>query len=73
VHEALEMRDGDKLRYGGKGTLKAVKNVNKKIAEAVIGLDALDQRAVDRAMLAWMGRPTRASWGRMLFWGSAWP
>jgi enolase len=63
VHEALEMRDGDKLRYGGKGTLKAVKNVNKKIAEAVIGLDALDQRAVDRAMLALDGTPNKSKLG----------
>ena len=63
VHEALEMRDGDKLRYGGKGTLKAVKNVNKKIAEAVIGLDALDQRAVDHAMLALDGTPNKSKLG----------
>ena len=63
VHEALEMRDGDKLRYGGKGTLKAVKNVNKKIAEAVVGLDALDQRAVDHAMLALDGTPNKSKLG----------
>jgi len=63
VHEALEMRDGDKLRYGGKGTLKAVKKVNKKIAEAVIGLDALDQRAVDHAMLALDGTPNKSKLG----------
>jgi enolase len=63
VHEALEMRDGDKLRYGGKGTLKAVKNVNKKIAEAVIGLDALDQKAVDHAMLALDGTPNKSKLG----------
>jgi enolase len=63
VHEALEMRDGDKLRYGGKGTLKAVKNVNKKIAEAVIGLDALDQRAVDHAMLTMDGTPNKSKLG----------
>jgi enolase len=63
VHEALEMRDGDKLRYGGKGTLKAVKNVNKKIAEAVIGLDGLDQKAVDHAMLALDGTPNKSKLG----------
>ena len=63
VHEALEMRDGDKLRYGGKGTLKAVKKVNKKIAEAVIGLDALDQRAVDHTMLALDGTPNKSKLG----------
>jgi enolase 1/2/3 len=63
VHEALEMRDGDKLRYGGKGTLKAVKNVNKKIAEAIIGLDALDQREVDHAMLSLDGTPNKSKLG----------
>ena len=42
VYEACELRDGDKARYGGKGVLKAVQNVNDEIAEAIIGLDALD-------------------------------
>ncbi len=41
VHEALELRDGDKTRYGGKGTLQAVDHVNKEIAEAILGLDGL--------------------------------
>jgi len=63
VHEALEMRDLDKLRYGGKGTLKAVKNVNKKIADAIIGLDALDQKAVDQAMLALDGTRNKSKLG----------
>src|SRR5512143_1082419 len=52
VHEALELRDGDKSRYGGKGVKKAVGHVNGEIRAAVTGLDALDQGAVDRAMLA---------------------
>jgi len=52
VYEALELRDGDKSRYLGKGVLKAVTHVNTDIAAAVNGLDALDQAAVDRAMLA---------------------
>jgi enolase 1/2/3 len=52
VYEALELRDGDKSRYLGKGVLKAVGHVNSDIAAAVKGLDALDQPAVDRAMLA---------------------
>jgi len=52
VYEALELRDGDKSRYLGKGVLKAVAHVNTDIAAAVNGLDALDQAAVDRAMLA---------------------
>src|SRR5207302_2860675 len=47
-HEALELRDGDKARYLGKGTLKAVANVKTKIAPALIGFDALDQVGVDR-------------------------
>jgi enolase len=51
VHEALELRDGDKKRYGGKGVQKAVGHVRKEIAEALIGTDALDQGAVDRAMI----------------------
>ena len=51
VHEALELRDGDKARYGGKGVRKAVGHVNNEIAAALTGMDALDQGAVDRAML----------------------
>ena len=52
VYEALELRDGDKSRYSGKGVLKAVEHVNIDIAESVRGLDALDQAGVDGAMLA---------------------
>ena len=51
IHEALELRDGDPARYGGKGVSKAVSHVNGEIRAAVTGLDALDQGAVDRAML----------------------
>ena len=47
VHEALELRDGDKNRYGGKGVTKAVENVNTKIAEVLIGADATQQKAID--------------------------
>src|SRR6185312_3377646 len=50
-HEAVELRDNDKSRYLGKGTLKAVRNINEKIAPAVHDLDAEDQAAVDRKML----------------------
>jgi len=50
VHEAVELRDGDPKRYGGKGVLRAVSNVNEIIADQVVGLDALDQIAVDQAM-----------------------
>jgi enolase len=63
VHEALELRDGDKARYGGKGTLKAVEHVNNEIAEAIVGLDALDQGAVDGAMLALDGTPNKSRLG----------
>jgi enolase 1/2/3 len=63
VHEALELRDGDKARFGGKGTLKAVGHVNKEIRNAVIGLDGLDQAAVDHAMLALDGTPNKSKLG----------
>src|SRR5690606_40612483 len=55
--EALELRDGDRKRYGGKGVLHAVSNVNTRIAPAVRGLEASDQRAVDRAMIELDGTP----------------
>ena len=50
-HEAIELRDGDKSRYLGKGVLQAVAHVNGEIARAVTGLDATDQRALDRRMI----------------------
>src|SRR6202142_1105539 len=50
-HEAIELRDGDKKRYLGKGVLKAVANVNGAIATAVMGMDAADQRALDQKMI----------------------
>jgi enolase len=63
IHEALELRDGDKSRYNGKGVLKAVENINKDILRAVSGLDALDQAAVDGAMLALDGTPNKSGLG----------
>ena len=51
VREAIELRDGDKARYNGKGVLKAVENVKGEIAEAVVGLDGCDQASVDRTMI----------------------
>jgi enolase len=63
VHEALELRDGDKSRFGGKGTLKAVEHVNTEIADAIFGLDALDQSAVDHAMFALDGTPNKSRLG----------
>jgi enolase len=62
-HEALELRDGDKSRYGGKGTLKAVENVNTKIAENIMGMDALDQKGIDEVMLELDGTPTKSNLG----------
>jgi len=63
VHEALELRDGDKDRYGGKGVTKAVENVNTKIAETLIGADATEQKAIDMAMLALDGTPNKKKLG----------
>ncbi|MBN2085286.1 MAG: phosphopyruvate hydratase [Anaerolineales bacterium] len=63
VHEALEMRDGDKTRYGGKGVLQAVEHVNREIAGKLVGMDAMDQKAVDRAMLDLDGTPNKSKLG----------
>ncbi len=62
-NEALELRDGDKSRYLGKGTLKAVENVNKIIAPALKGFSALEQRTIDKKMLALDGTPTKSKLG----------
>ncbi|MHC4943541.1 MAG: phosphopyruvate hydratase [Planctomycetota bacterium] len=63
IHEALELRDGDKKRYLGKGVTKAVENVIEKIAPAVIGLDALDQEGLDKTMLDLDGTENKAKLG----------
>ena len=63
AHEAVELRDGDKARYGGKGVLKAVGHVNEELAEAVVGRDALDQVAVDRVMREADGTPNKGRLG----------
>ena len=63
THEALELRDGDAGRYGGKGTLTAVANVNDRIAPRLRGLDAGDQRAVDAAMLDLDGTADKSGLG----------
>ena len=62
-NEALELRDGDPKRYGGKGVLKAVENINKKIAPAIVGFPSLDQRAIDKAMIELDGTPTKSNLG----------
>ena len=63
VHEAWELRDGDKDVYMGKGVLKAVNNVNTSIADCLIGLDALNQGEIDRAMIDLDGTPNKKSLG----------
>ncbi len=62
-NEALELRDGDKSRYGGKGVAKAVANVNDKIAPAVIGCEVTDQRGIDHKMIALDGTKTKSNLG----------
>ncbi len=63
VHEALELRDGDKDRYGGKGVSRAVENVNTTIAETLVGWDAAEQRAIDLALIDLDGTPNKARLG----------
>ncbi|NQP53849.1 phosphopyruvate hydratase [Streptococcus suis] len=62
-HEAVELRDGDKSRYLGLGTQKAVDNVNNVIADAIIGFDVRDQQAIDRTMIALDGTPNKGKLG----------
>jgi enolase len=62
-HEAVELRDGDKSQYVGKGVLKAVENVNSEIAQAVGGMDAADQRALDARMVELDGTPNKGRLG----------
>ncbi len=62
-HEALELRDGDKTRYGGKGVQKAVRNVAETIAPAIVGMEAYDQLGVDRALIELDGTPTKSNLG----------
>jgi enolase len=63
AYEAVELRDGDKSRYGGKGTLTAVANVNDQIAEVIVGLSALDQRSIDQQMIDLDGTPNKGRLG----------
>ena len=71
VHEALELRDGDKNRYRGKGVLRAVENVNTLIAERLVGWDAVDQRGADLAMLELDGTPNKARLGANAMLGTS--
>ena len=71
IHEALELRDGDKSRYGGKGVLKAVEHVNEEIAEVLFGMDALDQAGIDKAMLDLDGTPNKSKLGANAILGAS--
>ena len=71
VHEACELRDGDKGRYLGKGVLKAVENVNTEIAECLIGMNALDQVAIDKAMIELDGTPNKGRLGANAILGAS--
>ncbi|MEJ2706369.1 MAG: phosphopyruvate hydratase [Anaerolineales bacterium] len=71
VHEALELRDGDKGRYGGKGVTKAVENVNEEIADALIGWDATEQKAIDELMLELDGTPNKSNLGANAILGTS--
>src|SRR5947208_14498325 len=62
-HEAVELRDGDKQRYLGKGVRKAVENVNGEIADALANMDASDQRAIDQTMIELDGTENKARLG----------
>ena len=63
VHEAVELRDGDKARFGGKGVLKAVNNVNTEIYDAIVGFDAAEQEEIDAEMIALDGTENKGRLG----------
>ncbi len=71
VHEALELRDGDKGRFGGKGVQQAVDHVNNEIAEALLGMDALDQVGVDQVMLEADGTKNKSQLGANAILGAS--
>ncbi len=71
VHEALELRDGDKSRYGGKGVQKAVEHVNEEIADALIGWDATEQKAIDQVLLELDGTPNKSKLGANAILGTS--
>ena len=71
VHEALELRDGDKERYVGKGVTRAVENVNSRIAEALLGADAAQQMEIDMLMLDLDGTPNKKELGANAILGTS--
>jgi enolase len=70
-HEAVELRDGDKKRYGGKGVLQAVDNVNEAIADALLGWDATEQKAIDDMLIELDGTPNKAKLGANAILGAS--
>ena len=71
INEALELRDGDKKRYDGKGVLNAVQNVNEDIAKALVGMNANEQRKIDETMIALDGTPNKARLGANAILGTS--
>ncbi len=71
VHEALELRDGDKGRYSGKGVIKAVENVNDSIADAFLGWDATEQKAIDESLIELDGLPNKGNLGANAILGTS--
>jgi enolase len=71
VHEALELRDGDKSRYGGKGVLKAVENANGPIADSLKGMDASEQKEIDMQMIELDGTPHKSNLGANAILGAS--
>ena len=71
IYEACELRDGDKSRYLGKGVLTAVKNVNTEIAECLVGMNVLDQTAIDKALIELDGTPNKTKLGANAILGAS--
>ena len=71
IYEACELRDGDKSRYLGKGVLKAVENVNTEIAEALVGMNVLDQTAIDKTLIDLDGTPNKTRLGANAILGAS--
>ena len=71
VHEALELRNGDKSRYNGKGVLKAVDNVNEEIADELLGLDAIEQKEIDELLIELDGTENKSNFGANAILGTS--
>ena len=71
IYEACELRDGDKSRYLGKGVLTAVGHVNEEIADVLVGMNVLDQVAIDKALIAADGTPNKTNFGANAILGAS--